>query len=77
MSTLVIEKSVIAENLIIGNETFTVRLTDGRSISIPYEFFPTLRQATMEQLHNWRLIGGGEGIHWEDLDEDILVAGLL
>lgn len=77
MSALVIEKSVIANNLIIGEDTFTVHLTDGRSISIPYEFFPSLRDASREQLENWRFIGGGEGIHWEDLDEDILVAGLL
>jgi hypothetical protein len=41
------------------------------------EWFPTLRDATATQRNNWRLIGRGVGIHWEDLDEDISVAGLL
>jgi len=54
-----------------------IQLTDGREISVPLEWFPTLRDATETQRNNWRLIGRGIGIHWEDLDEDISVAGLL
>jgi hypothetical protein len=54
-----------------------IQLTDGREISVPLEWFPTLRGATETQRNNWRLIGRGVGIHWEDLDEDISVAGLL
>ncbi len=54
-----------------------VRLLDGREISVPIEWFPRLRDATEQQRKNWRLIGKGVGIHWEDLDEDISVAGLL
>ena len=46
-------------------------------IWIPVNWFPTLRDATADQRNNWRFIGDGEGIHWEDLDEDILVEGLL
>ncbi len=54
-----------------------VRLIDGREILVPLEWFPRLRDATAEQRANWRLIGRGVGIHWEDLDEDLSVAGLL
>ena len=46
-------------------------------LAVPLEWFPTLRDATDTQRGNWRLIGGGEGIHWEDLDEDILVESLI
>ena len=54
-----------------------VRLADGREIAAPLEFFPRLRDASPEQRNKWRLIGHGYGIHWEEIDEDISVAGLL
>lgn len=54
-----------------------VHLSDGREIGVPLEWFPRLREASSEQLHNWRLIGRGTGIHWPDVDEDISVEGLL
>lgn len=54
-----------------------LQLDDGREIAVPIEWFPSLRDANDDQRRNWRFIGGGEGIHWEDLDEDILVEGLL
>jgi hypothetical protein len=54
-----------------------VQLSDGREIAIPLEWFPSLRNATDEQRNKWRLIGKGTGIHWEELDEDISVEGLL
>jgi len=52
-------------------------LEDGRELSIPLEWFPRLRKATEEQLNKWRLIGKGEGIHWDEIDEDISVENLL
>jgi hypothetical protein len=58
-------------------DAFVVHLEDGRSLTTPLEWFPRLRDATPEQREKWRLIGGGVGIHWPDLDEDISVAGLL
>ncbi len=58
-------------------ERIHVRLTDGREISAPLDWFPRLLHATDEQRHQWELIGRGVGIHWEDIDEDISVAGLL
>lgn len=54
-----------------------VTLADGRELSAPLEWFPRLRDATAEQRGHWRLIGGGEGIHWPDVDEDIAIATLL
>lgn len=52
-------------------------LADGRELSAPLEWFPRLRDATAEQRKDWRLIGGGQGFHWPELDEDIAVETLL
>ena len=54
-----------------------VVLADGRELAAPLEWFPRLRDATPAQRENWRLIGGGQGIHWPDIDEDIAVSTLL
>ena len=54
-----------------------VHIEDGRSLSVPLEWFPRLRDALPEQREHWELIGSGVGIHWPELDEDISVAGLL
>ena len=59
------------------DDALHVRLADGREISAPLEWFPRLRDASPEQRRQWRLIGGGIGIHWPELDEDISTAGLL
>ena len=48
-----------------------------RELSVPLAWFPRLLHATPEQRQAWELIGRGEGLHWEELDEDISVAGLL
>ena len=66
-----------AENVTITEDTLTVDLSDGRTISAPLAWFPRILQATPEERKNWRLIGKGRGIHWEDIDEDISVEGLL
>ncbi len=57
--------------------TLRVDLSDGRSISVPIAWFPRLLHSTEQERNNWRLIGKGQGIHWEDIDEDISVEGLL
>ncbi len=54
-----------------------VRLEDGREVGTPLEWFPKLRNATDDQRNNWRLIGNGIGIHWEELDEDLNVKKLV
>ncbi len=69
--------TVLATNIYFTIDRMHVQLSDGREISVPVEWFPTLRSATDEQRNNWRLIGNGVGIHWEALDEDISVEGLL
>ena len=60
-----------------SDDAMTVRLSDGREVSVPLEWFPRLRDATPEQRNKWRLIARGIGIHWEDVDEDIAVTTLL
>jgi hypothetical protein len=77
MTILTISKSANATRLWFDDNKMYICLEDGRELSVPIDWFPTLRDATREERENWRLIGDGEGIHWEDLDEDILVEGLL
>ena len=52
-------------------------LEDGRELGVPKAWFPKLIAASDKQLNNWRLIGGGDGIHWPELDEDISIESLL
>lgn len=66
-----------AQSAAVAEETLIVQLTDGRAISLPLAWYPRLAYGTPQERSNWRLIGGGEGIHWPDLDEDLSVAGLL
>ncbi len=66
-----------AEKIVITDDTLTVSLSDGRSVSVPLAWYPRLLHGTPEERNNWRLIGNDEGIHWPDLDEDISVGNLL
>ncbi len=66
-----------AESITITEDTLSADLSDGRTISVPLAWFPRLLHATPAERNNWRLIGRGHGIHWEDVDEDISVEGLL
>lgn len=66
-----------AERVTVTEDTLQVELSDGRTISAPLAWYPRLLHATKEERGNWRLIGKGRGIHWNDLDEDISVEGLL
>lgn len=72
-----ITKSNIATEVWFKDLQMIVRLDDGREIAVPIDWFPRLRDATEKERNDWRLIGGGEGIHWKTIDEDILVEGLL
>lgn len=67
----------LAQTAKITNDTLHVDLSDGRTISVPLAWYPRLAHATGEERRNWRLIAHGRGIHWESLDEDISVEGLL
>ena len=70
-------KASLATRVYFGKERLYVCLSDGREISVPLSWFPRLQHATDDQRQQWELIGNGVGIHWEDIDEDISVAGLL
>ena len=67
----------IAENVSVTEDTLSVDLSDGRTISVPLAWFPRLMHGTRKERGNWRLIGKGDGIHWNDLDEDISIENLL
>jgi hypothetical protein len=58
-------------------DTLSVDLVDGRTIVVPLAWYPRLLHATPEQRENWQVCGGGYGIHWPDLDEDLSTEGLL
>ena len=77
MNTLTDKKESKAIDVWFANEMLYIRLTDGREIGSPITWFPRLMNATAKQKKNWRFIGNGIGIHWEDIDEDISVEGLL
>ena len=78
MTTSVVNRSdPSAQGVTITEDTLSVDLGDGRTISVPMAWFPRLLHATLKEKANWRFIGTGQGIHWEDLDEDISVEGLL
>jgi hypothetical protein len=72
-----IKPDSIAVDVTVTDNSICVVLADGREISVPIEWSPRLRMASKEERDNWRLIGGGIGIHWEDVDEDISVKSIL
>lgn len=78
MSTLAVETDVpFAETVTVSDDTLGVNLSDGRTISVPLAWYPRLLHASSAERKRWRLVGRGVGIHWEDLDEDISIKGLL
>ena len=78
MHTSMIEIEIpAAENILVTDDTLHVDLSGGRTISVPLAWYPRLTYASRAEQNNWRLIGKGLGIRWEDLDEDISVEGLL
>jgi len=77
MHTLAEHVEVLAVDASCTSDTLTVTLSDGRVVSAPLAWFPRLLGATRRQRASWELIGGGIGLHWEAVDEDISVASLL
>ena len=61
----------------ISDKALTVTLKDGRVISVPLTWYPKLLHASPSQRKNWRIAGGGYGIHWPEIDEDLSTEGLL
>jgi hypothetical protein len=77
MSILAARIDASAVDVRVSNDALYATLADGREISAPLAWFPRLRDATDAQRRHWRLIGGGVGIHWPDIDEDVSVSGLI
>jgi len=77
MNTLVVKIEPKVIDLSFTSDSIKVVFADGREISAPLEWFPRLRDANEQQRKNWRLIGKGIGIHWEEIDEDISIKSLL
>ena len=77
MSSLASRPVADAVDVSFTNDELVVTLADARRVSAPLEWFPRLLRASPEHRSNWRLIGRGVGIHWDDVDEDISVRSLL
>ncbi|MDP8238565.1 MAG: DUF2442 domain-containing protein [Candidatus Hatepunaea meridiana] len=75
MNTLV--SKPLAISLRFNEDTMWLALADGRELGIPLAYFPRLLNATPEKRKRYTISGGGSGLHWDDLDEDILVENLL
>ncbi len=78
MSTLAHEiKEAHATRVTVTEDTLTVDMQDGRTLSVPLAWYPRLLHGTKKERNHWELIGHGTGIHWPDLDEDLSVEGIL
>jgi hypothetical protein len=78
MSSLMTEIEIAnAISVNLNDEVLSVELDDGRTVSLPISWYPRLYHATTDERLNFRFIGNGSGIHWEDLDEDISIEGII
>jgi hypothetical protein len=65
------------KNVRVDRVGLTVELVDGRTLTVPLDWFPRLRKGTPAERRRWEPCAGGTGIHWPDLDEDLSLEGLL
>ena len=77
MPTSAVKYDATAVDAKVMDDRLIVILADGRELAAPLAWFPRLVEATDDQRRNWRFIGGGHGIHWPEVDEDVSVASLL
>ncbi len=77
MGILAISADERVKNVRVSDDSLTVDLMDGRAISVPLAWYPRLMNATPEQRNRWEVCGGGFGIHWPEIDEDLSTEGLL
>ena len=77
MTISAVRLDATAVDVKVTDDQILVVLADGRELAAPLAWSSRLAEASAEQRKNWRLIGGGQGIHWPDVDEDISVASLL
>lgn len=71
------EAEPLAATVVVVDDTLTVKLQDGRVVGVPISWYPRLLHGTERERSNWRIMGGGIGIEWPDLDEHLSVSGLL
>ncbi|MGH9820772.1 MAG: DUF2442 domain-containing protein [Pyrinomonadaceae bacterium] len=67
----------LAVDVVCKDDALLVALADGREISVPLEWYPRLNSATPKERKNWQLIGGGLGIRWDAIDEDVSIESML
>ena len=79
MTSLTIELLEVPkiQGITITDDTLSADLSDGRTISVPLAWYPRSMNASMEERKNWRFIASGEGVHWNQLDEDISIKNLI
>ena len=77
MSTSELRAGEAVRNVHFSDDTLSVDLVDGRTITVPLVWHPRLLQATPAQRVNWEVVGAGYGVHWPDVDEDLSTEGLL
>lgn len=77
MGTSALKKDERVEAVYFTRDSLVVDLVDGRTISVPLAWYPKLLRATQKQRSHWEVCGGGYGIHWPEIDEDLSTAGLL
>ncbi|MCP4358429.1 MAG: DUF2442 domain-containing protein [Chloroflexi bacterium] len=77
MSVSEIKPGEQVKDVYFSEDTLSVDLLDGRTITVPLVWYPRLFHAAREQRENWEICGGGYGIHWPDMDEDLSTEGLL
>jgi len=78
MTTLTIKiEAPSADSVVVNDDSLKVELDDGRTVLVPTAWYPRLLHASTKERNDWKLIGKGCGIHWESIDEDVSVEGLL
>lgn len=77
MGILTLTADERVKDVAFSKDNISVDLMDGRTISAPLIWYPRLFHASGDQLANWQISGGGYGIHWPDIDEDLSTEGLL
>jgi hypothetical protein len=77
MGTLALAADERVSAVEVTADALTVSLMDGRTISVPLAWYPRLLNATARQRRNWQIAGGGYGIHWPEIDEDLSTEGPL
>jgi len=77
MATLAVSADERVKDVSVKGDTLTVALRDGREISVPLAWYPRLAGASAPQRKNWKICGGGFGIHWPEVDEHLSTEGLL